>query len=542
MNNTMLTSESGTGDPVDSQVPTSARRFARRSSFVHPPQGKIPAIALAANRRMQTNRINILGLACAALAFFTAGPSMADDNTGSGGTITYTDVDGLNPVASPPYAGGYVVHKFTSSGTLNIPVPASADVLVVGGGGGGGGSTGGGGGAGGYIYSNSFAVAAGNTAVTVGAGRPGGSGFAQGTSGDNSVFGTLTAVGGGGGGTNSEAGKNGKLGGSGGGASWGTSGAGTFGAKTSDQGSDGGYPLNWGTGGFYTPGGGGGAFAAGVNGNSQSGGAAGGAGVTNSISGTATVYAGGGGGGSYGGNGGAGGLGGGGQAAGSVLATAGNGVANTGGGGGGMGQNRATQAGSGGSGIVIVRYLYDPGTFSIGLTSPANNQIFNSTTSVSTTAAFYSGTPPYTVKFYLDSALVSTTTNASSPLTANLGVLSVGSHTVYATVTDSTSTTVSSGTPRAFSVVTDTTAPTPNPMTFAVTPVSMGPTSISMTAATATDALSPPVQYYFENTTNTTNSGWISSPTWTNTGLTTGVTYGYRVRARDSATPTPRTM
>jgi sucrose-6-phosphate hydrolase SacC (GH32 family) len=43
----MLTSESGTGAPVDSQVPTSARRFARRSSLVHPRQGKIPAIKRA---------------------------------------------------------------------------------------------------------------------------------------------------------------------------------------------------------------------------------------------------------------------------------------------------------------------------------------------------------------------------------------------------------------------------------------------------------------------------------------------------------------
>ena len=52
-------------------------------------------------------------------------------NTGTGGTITYTDSNGANPRSWPPYAGGYVVHTFTSSGTLNIPVPASADVLVV---------------------------------------------------------------------------------------------------------------------------------------------------------------------------------------------------------------------------------------------------------------------------------------------------------------------------------------------------------------------------------------------------------------------------
>jgi hypothetical protein len=44
MKNTMLTSESGTGDPMNPHVPTSARRFARRSSLVHPRQGKIPAI------------------------------------------------------------------------------------------------------------------------------------------------------------------------------------------------------------------------------------------------------------------------------------------------------------------------------------------------------------------------------------------------------------------------------------------------------------------------------------------------------------------
>ena len=43
----MLTSESGTGAPVDSHVPTSARRFARRSSLVHSRQGKIPAIKRA---------------------------------------------------------------------------------------------------------------------------------------------------------------------------------------------------------------------------------------------------------------------------------------------------------------------------------------------------------------------------------------------------------------------------------------------------------------------------------------------------------------
>jgi hypothetical protein len=120
-------------------------------------------------------------------------------NTGYGGVITYTDSSGLNPVASPPYIGGYVVHKYTNSGTLNMPIPASAEVLVVGGGGGGGGTSfGAGGGAGGLVYRDNFAVTSSATyTVTVGGGGAGGA--SPGASGSNSVFGTLTALGGGGG-------------------------------------------------------------------------------------------------------------------------------------------------------------------------------------------------------------------------------------------------------------------------------------------------------------------------------------------------------
>jgi len=55
-----------------------------------------------------------------------------------------------------------------------------------------------------------------------------------------------------------------------------------------------------------------------------------------------------------------------------------------------------------------------------------------------------------------------------------------------------------------------------------------------MTATTATDTLSSSVEYYFLNTTNGINSGWISGTVWTNTGLTRGTTYGYQVKARDA--------
>jgi autotransporter-associated beta strand protein len=185
----------------------------------------------------------------------------------------------------------------------------------------------------------------------------------------------------------------------------------------------------------------------------------------------------------------------------------------------------------------------ESGSLVVWVTAPANGMEFASDSSVSATAFAAGGTAPYTVKYYKTynggaASLAGTATTA--PYTVNLGALASGSYTIHATVTDSAGTPgTATSAPNSFSVVSDTTAPTPNPMTFAVAPVSVGLTSINMTATTATDALSPPVQYYFENTTNSNNSGWISSPTWTDTGLTTGVTYGYRVRARDSATPTP---
>ena len=73
---------------------------------------------------------------------------------------------------------------------------------------------------------------------------------------------------------------------------------------------------------------------------------------------------------------------------------------------------------------------------------------------------------------------------------------------------------------------------TPVTMSFTVAPTAVNATTITMTATTVT-AASPPVQYYFENTTNATNSGWISATTWTQSGLATNQSYSYRVKARD---------
>ena len=97
------------------------------------------------------------------------------------------------------------------------------------------------------------------------------------------------------------------------------------------------------------------------------------------------------------------------------------------------------------------------------------------------------------------------------------------------------STTASATTPAS-----DTTAPTPDPMTWSSAPAATGSTTIAMTATTASD-VTVPVRYFFQNTTSgmsSHNSGWQTSTSWTDTGLSEGVTYSYQVQARDSeATP-----
>ena len=82
----------------------------------------------------------------------------------------------------------------------------------------------------------------------------------------------------------------------------------------------------------------------------------------------------------------------------------------------------------------------------------------------------------------------------------------------------------------------DTTPPTPNPLVWATVPTATGPSTITMTATTATDATSPPVQYYFECTNHgEANSAWQSSATYLASGLTPSTLYTFRAKARDSA-------
>ena len=82
----------------------------------------------------------------------------------------------------------------------------------------------------------------------------------------------------------------------------------------------------------------------------------------------------------------------------------------------------------------------------------------------------------------------------------------------------------------------DFTPPTPTPMSFDTQPFALNATTVVMTATTAFDAHgSLPIEYYFENTSNAMIRGWSTDTVWTNnSGLTEGLTYGYRVRARDA--------
>lgn len=311
----------------------------------------------------------------------------------------------------------YNIHIFKESGTFTPAFTGNVEVLVVAGGGGGGMDMGGGGGGGGVIYNTAYAVTAGiPIAVTVGRGgygapaangyrtdgtgpQPGGHQYTiPATNGENSVFGSLTAVGGGFGGSSYRGhtpGIAGGSGGSGGGSSGYNDNAGTFygGAGTAGQGYRGGNSTA-----AYYSGGGGGAGGQGVDSTAQPNG---GPGLLCSILETDYYWGGGGGGASYsastGGNGGIGGGGGGAlgvTAGGYGLNTGspggggapsswanmpgGNGAQFTGGGGGGGSHyNANNKGGEGGSGIVIVRYLKTSGTVGTGQVSTKSNLILH---------------------------------------------------------------------------------------------------------------------------------------------------------------------
>jgi hypothetical protein len=270
-------------------------------------------------------------------------------NSGNWVNLIYVGIITATYTGSPVVvsAGGYSNVTFNSAGTFtvtNAPAGAVLELVIVAGGGGGGTCMGGGGGAGGLIYNTTFNPTLNSAySITIGAGGAGAPNRnARGSSGSNTTAFGLTAIGGGGAGSWEIAAI---LGGSGGGAPNGKA----AGAGTAGQGnSGGGSPAD--TAGS----GGGGASAAAISTSAGPGGAG-------SIIPNIGTYAGGGGGGtgsgSYGSTGTRlGGIGGGGNG-GAVSSAGSNGSANTGGGGGGGSYDGGDYiGGTGGSGVVIVRY------------------------------------------------------------------------------------------------------------------------------------------------------------------------------------------
>ena len=336
---------------------------------------------------------------------------------------TEVSIDSMDDYNVPTCVGGTPVSDgrvflFTGVGTTSFACTSNVnvEVLVVAGGGGGGTNMGGGGGGGGVLYQQFYPLTA-NSPVSVsvgigGSGAPAGVDGSHpsvpGTNGDNSTFGTLTAIGGGAGGLspNTMGNANGVAGGSGGGASGYNNdavaaGTHTGGAGTSGQGYRGGNQGN-----AYYSGGGGGAGGPGADGNNK---ASGGIGFYSNILGTGYYWGGGGGGAGYNITGGDGGLGGGGGGGAGITfggpgfnngnpggggcigcqanVPGGDGGANTGGGGGGGSHYWSTnKGGDGGSGIVIVKVsplsftkdttlkMEGVGSQKVTISSPVNDQ------------------------------------------------------------------------------------------------------------------------------------------------------------------------
>jgi hypothetical protein len=279
------------------------------------------------------------------------------------------------------YSGSKTYHVFKTTGTSSFQVLdsslTSVEVLSVAGGGAGSGDgyESGGGGAGGLVFSASFSIAGTSSITTiVGAGGT--------ENGENSVFSTIVAFGGG------RADRSGGSGGGGGGTFDSTS---SFGNGIAGQGNNGGFGLrvydhgSGGGGGAGAPGENAGTTAsrAGSGGNGlyypqyaglglgfPSGWFAGGGGGSNDFANPYAVW-----------STGSGGLGGGGNGSrnlnGAVKGQPGR--KNTGGGGGGRGYNDYTSERNGGSGIVIVSYNTNQSAFtsSFGISLSGSNIVGN---------------------------------------------------------------------------------------------------------------------------------------------------------------------
>ena len=262
-------------------------------------------------------------------------------------------LDGLNfGGTETTYTSGgttYKVHSFTSSGFFRVTAAISVDFLVVGGGGGTAaaelsyGATGGGG-AGGMVEGTGITIPAGKHTITVGSGGAASNAYNVAGSGGDSSFAyggtTVTAKGGGGSPDYATAGTAGGSG-SGGSEPNGSAGSSTQSSQNSGISNIQQFGNAGGQAAGYTSGAGGGGGAGGA-GQARSAGGAGGSGRANSITGSSVTYA-------VGGNGGATGY--------------ANGSAGTNGRGNGASGATSShpnegQGAAGGSGIIIIRYVF----------------------------------------------------------------------------------------------------------------------------------------------------------------------------------------
>jgi len=398
-----------------------------------------------ANNTVLATSTQLAGAWNATASAQSAMTSRAFSYVGDGSGLVRIKVSAINPTA-PRFGGaidniivtqgdtacdstsstsnGETVVSFRTVGVCTWTVPStvsSVQYLVVAGGGGGGGDAAGGGGAGGLLTnyggtalsvtpSESFVIGVGSGGV---AGHNGPSndpgGHIKPTTGGHSQFGSIVAFGGGFGGNYNSG--NGGIGGSGGGGAFsgGTAGSGTVG-----QGNSGGNSAGGGSG--PAGGGGGGAGGVGTAGNTAQG--QGGPGSSVAITGSAITYAGGGGGGRWSVNGSApgannGGAGGGGAGSIGCGNRATDAVANTGGGGGGAPAGCFGDGGSGGSGIVIVRYTTPvPPTNSV---APVISGTTLTGSTLSTTNGTWTGSPSsYTYQWKRATATSGSYSNISS--------------------------------------------------------------------------------------------------------------------------------
>ena len=296
--------------------------------------------------------------------------------SGSGNTIN-TPTDNTN----------FRYVYFANSGSFTIDTNIICDILIVGGGGSGGGYSGGGGG-GDVIYKSNYTLNSGTYTITVGNGgtapRSGSDNYINGNPGETSSitstnlnFIPIYAAGGGGGiGYNKSTPTTTPTAGSIANGNFSSGGGGGAGSDSQNYSSGSGNGVSGNGGksiGIYGSGGGGGATGNGGDATTSTNSAGiGGTGYTSSITGTSIGYGGGGGGSSWTGPSANSGTDGGGNGGRDTTSTATNGATNRGGGGGGA--PTGYNGGNGGSGVVIIRYLYT----SAVITSTSNSYVLSS--------------------------------------------------------------------------------------------------------------------------------------------------------------------